>query len=304
MKIGILSFKALSVRPSPEELRLQKVAREMGHTARIFRSARCQLVYDGTSKRLLYEGKLFPKYDVMITRPGVIRDVSLSVAMVKEMEIMGMPVFNKYSSIIDAKNKLKTTQILSNYNIPVPKTVVIRYQEYLSKAVDLVGGMPVIVKTPYGSYGNGVQIVESMRGLKSTLDWKTNVMYMIQEFVKYTKGQDIRIFVVGGKIMGSMMRKASKGEFRSNIELGGVGRPVEITEEEHDIALRSVQALDLDYGGVDIIRSKNGPCVLEVNSNPGFKELERSTGIDIAGSIIEYAIQYAEKTPVFGKNGS
>ena len=128
-------------------------------------------------------------------------------------------------------------------------------------------------------------------------------MYMIQEFVKYSKGQDIRVFVVGGKIVGTMMRKARKGEFRSNIELGGKSSIVEITEEEKDIALRAVQALDLDYGGVDLIRSKNGPVVLEVNSNPGFKELEKATGVDIAGIIVEYAIEYAKRAPVFGKNG-
>jgi len=299
MKIGILSFKALSSQASPEEIRLKKAARALGHTSRIFRSARCQLVYDGTSKRLLYDGKLFPKYDVMITRPSVLKDVTLSVAIIKEMEMMGMPVINSHSSILDAKNKLKTTQILAHYNIPVPKTVIVRWQDYVDQAVKLVGGMPVIVKTPYGSYGNGVQIVESKRALKSTLDWRHNIMYMIQEFVKYTKGEDVRVFVIGGKVMGAMIRKAKKGEFRSNIELGGVGSPVEITEEEKDISLRSVQALDLAYGGVDIMRSRNGPVVLEVNSNPGFKELERATGADIAGSIVEYAIDYAKRTPAF-----
>jgi ribosomal protein S6--L-glutamate ligase len=303
MKIGILSFKALSGQASKEEIRLKKAARELGHTARIFRSARFQLVYDGSSKRLLYDGKLFPKYDVMITRPSVIREVDLSISIIRQMEMMGMQVFNSSSSILDAKNKLKTAQILAHYNIPVPKTVVVRWSQYVDDAVKLVGGMPVIVKTPFGSYGQGVTIVESKRGLKSTLDWKENIMYMIQEFVKYSKGQDIRVFVVGGKIVGTMMRKARKGEFRSNIELGGKSSIVEITEEEKDIALRAVQALDLDYGGVDLIRSKNGPVVLEVNSNPGFKELEKATGVDIAGIIVEYAIEYAKRAPVFGKNG-
>lgn len=302
MKIGILSFKALSFKASPEEIRLKKVAQEMGHTARIFRSAKCQLVYDGTSHRLLYDGKLFPKYDVMITRPSVLRDVNLSISIIKEMEMMGMPVFNRYSAILNAKNKLQTMQILDHYNIPIPKTVVIRFEDYIDQAVKAVGGFPVIVKTPYGSYGNGVTIIESKRGLKSTLDWQMNLMYMIQEFVKYSRGKDIRVFVVGGKVVGAMMRKAVKGEFRSNIELGGVGTVVEITEEERDIALRAVQALDLDYGGVDIIRSKTGPCVLEVNSNPGFKELERATGIDIGGALIEYAVEFAKRAPVFGVN--
>jgi ribosomal protein S6--L-glutamate ligase len=304
MKIGILSFKALSKAASKEEIRIKNTARAMGHKARVFRSARFQLVYDGTARRLLYNGKLFPKYDVIITRPSVLRDVDLSISIIKQMEMMGVPVFNRYTPILKAKNKLKSMQIMDHYNIPIPKTAVIRYEEYIDLAVKSVGGMPVIVKTPFGSYGAGVTIVESKRGLKSMLDWKSSNMYMIQEFVKDSKGSDIRVFVVGGKVVGTMMRSASKGEFRSNIELGGKGGPVEITEEEKEISLKAVQALDLEYGGVDILRSKKGPVILEINCNPGFKALEAATGVDIATPIVEFAIEYAEsKKPLFYGNG-
>jgi ribosomal protein S6--L-glutamate ligase len=304
MKIGILSFRALSKKAAPEEIRLKKAAIEAGHTARIFRSGKFQLVYDGTARRLMYDGKLFPKYDVIITRPTVLRDVDLNISIVKQMEMMGIPVFNRFDSIIKAKNKLKSLQIFDHYNIPIPKTVVIRSPNYIDLAVEGCGGMPVIVKSPFGSYGAGVTIVESKRALKSMLDWEDSNIYMIQEFVKYSRGRDIRVFVVGGKVVGTMMRSARKGEFRSNIELGGKGTPVEITDEEREISLKAVQALDLEYGGVDILRSKFGPVVLEVNSNPGFKALESSTGVDIAGAIVEFAIEFAKsKTPMFASNG-
>jgi len=304
MKIGILSFKGISKMASKEEIRIKNTARAMGHKARIFRSGRFQLVYDGTARRLLYNGKLFPKYDVIITRPSVLRDVDLSISIIKQMEMMGIPVFNRYTPIIKAKNKLKSMQIMDHYNLPIPKTAVIRYGEYVDLAVKAVGGMPVIVKTPFGSYGAGVTIVESKRGLKSMLDWKNSNMYMIQEFVKDSKGSDIRVFVVGGKVVGTMMRSAGRGEFRSNIELGGKGGPVEITDEEKEISLKAVQALDLEYGGVDILRSKKGPVILEINCNPGFKALEAATGVDIATPIVEFAVEYAEsKNPVFYENG-
>lgn len=304
MKIGILSFKAISKKAAPEEIRLKNVAREMGHNTRIFRSGKFQLVYDGTSRRLMYDGKLFPKYDVFIIRPSVLRDVELSVSIIKQLEMMGIPVFNSYESITKAKNKLKTMQIMDHYNMPIPRTVIIRSPDYIDLAVKAVGGFPVIVKTPFGSYGSGVTIVESKRALVSMLDWDNSIMYMIQEFVKYSKGKDIRVFVVGGKVVGTMMRKAMKGEFRSNIELGGIGIPVEITENEKNISLKAVQALDLEYGGVDILRGKDGPVILEVNSNPGFKELERATGVDIAKFIIEYAVEFAKRNaPMFGGNG-
>jgi len=204
-------------------------------------------------------------------------------------------LFNRYESILKTKNKIKTMQILDHYDLPIPKTVVLHRPEDLKQAVKLVGGFPLIVKQPFGSFGAGVTIVESMRALQSFLLWK-EPMYLLQQYVKYSKGKDIRIFVINGKVAGTMMRSAKRGEFRSNIELGGKGGPAEITEEEAAIAVRAVQALDLHYGGVDIMRGKDGPVILEVNSNPGFKALEESTGSDIAGSLIDYAVEYAERS--------
>lgn len=294
MKIGILSFASRSKRAKPEELRLQSAARKMGHSVRIFRAQNFKMVYDQHSPWLLYDNKTFPKLDLVIVRPSILKNMTLHLSLVEQMEMMGIVLFNKFQPILSSKNKIKTTQILDHHNIPMPQTVVVRRSDDLVSAAKKVGGFPLIVKAPTGSFGNGVVIVESMRALKSFLLWD-QPMYLIQAYVKYSKGKDIRIFVVNGKVVGSMMRSAKKGEFRSNIELGGVGRPVEITDEEASVALRSVQALDLDYGGVDIMRSKNGPVVLEVNSNPGFKSLEESTGIDVAKAIVEYGVEYAQR---------
>lgn len=294
MKIGILSYRSLSNKATKEEIELKKVARERGHVARIFRASKFQLIFDSKSPWLLYDGKPFENYDVMITRPSILNNVDLHVSLIQQMEMMGIPLFNRSQAIQSAKNKIKTMQILDHYGIPIPKTMVVRRKDDLMEASKLLGGFPIIVKQPVGSFGVGVTIIESMRALKSFLLWD-QPMYLLQEFVKYSKGKDIRIFVINGRVVGSMMRKAKKGEFRSNIELGAVGRPVEITEEEASIALRSVQALDLTYGGVDVIRGANGPVVLEVNSNPGFKELEKSTGVSIAGAIVDYAIEYGER---------
>ncbi len=294
MRIGILSFRSPKKRASSEEIRMQKEARAAGHTSRIFRAAKFKMVYDGSSPWLFYDGKPFPHYDVVIARPSILKNVDLNASVIEQMQMMGTLVFNRYEPIVNAKNKLKTTQILDHYGIPVPQTVVVRRSDDLKGAVKLLGGFPVILKHPVGSYGNGVMIVESMRALKSMILWD-QPLYLLQRFVKFSKGKDIRIFVVNGKVIGSMMRSAKKGEFRSNIELGGVGKPVKITNEEVSIALRSVQALDLHYGGVDVIRGKEGPVVLEVNSNPGFKSLEKATGLNVAKSIVDYAIELADR---------
>lgn len=294
MKIGILSFRSPNRKASKEELLLQAAARSLGHTARIFRAKRFQMVYDRKSPWLLYDGKKFPKYDVVITRPSILNEVDLRASLIEQMDMAGILLFNKFQAIINSKNKVRTMQILDHYDIPIPKTVFVSRSDDLKQASKLVGGFPLIIKVPVGSFGNGVTIVESMRALKSMILWD-KPMYIFQQFVKFSKGKDIRVFVVNGHVVGSMMRAAQKGEFRSNIELGGRSSTVEITEEEAAIALRAAQALDLNYAGVDIMRSKEGPMVLEVNSNPGFKELQSITGIDIAKSIVEYAVEYAGK---------
>lgn len=294
MKIGILSYRALSNKAAKEEIGLKNAARELGHQARIYRASRFQMVFDNHSPSLLYDSKPFPKCDVMITRPSVLMNVDLNIALIEQMEMSGLLIFNRYQSILKAKNKIKTMQILDHYGIPIPKTVVVRRAADLPQAVKLVGGFPVILKQPVGSFGTGVTIIESMRNLKSVLLWD-QPMYLLQQYVKYSKGKDIRIFVVNNKVIATMMREAKKGEFRSNIELGAIGKPVEISEEEASIAIRSIQALDLNYGGVDLMRSKDGPVILEVNSNPGFKELEKATDVSVAGAIVKYAVEYAEK---------
>lgn len=294
MNIGILSYRSLERKASEEEYRIKRAITQLGHKAKIFRAQKFQMVFDKKSPSLLYDGKPLGKCDLMMTRPSVLHNVDLHISLIDQMELLGIPLFNTYDAILKSKNKIKTMQILDHFGIPIPNTVVVQRKEDLLKASKSVGGFPLIVKQPFGSFGNGVCIVESMRALKSFLRWD-EPMYLLQQFVKYSKGKDIRIFVVNGKVEGAMMRSAQKGEFRSNIELGGKGAPVEITEEEASIAIRSVQALNLHYGGVDVMRGKSGPVVLEVNSNPGFKSLEESTGAKIALALAEFAIQVAER---------
>lgn len=295
MKIAILSFQPVTKKASREEIRLLKAARQLGHIGRIFRVEKCQLVYDNHHPQVLYDGEKFPKYDVIIPRASVLTNVELKVAIVKQFELMGYPIVNNYGAIARAKNKLRTLQILDHFGIPIPRTIVVRQFKYLDDAIKKVGGPPVIMKTPFGSFGSGVVIAESKRAVTSALDffWEMSDenIILIQEYVKEAKGRDIRIFVVGERVVGAMMRASKRGEFRSNMELGAESSLVEITDEERDIAIRATKAVRLDIAGVDIMRSKNGAIVLEVNSNPGFKALEAVTGKDIASEMIRYAVQ-------------
>lgn len=299
MRIGVLSYYHVGRRVSVEESRLKQEGQSLGAPVRIFRAANCQLVFDARGPSILHKGKKFPALDVLIPRMTVLKHVELQSALLKQFQLSGVPVINGFRPINRAKNKLNTMQILSHHGVPVPRTIVIRRMSQLDFAVKYLGGLPVILKTPFGSYGSGVVIADTKRSLTSSIDaifggQEMNII-LLQQFIRESKGKDIRVFVVGGKVVAAMMRQAVRGEFRSNIELGGAGEVVTITPDEERIALRATETLGLEIAGVDIVRSNSGPLVLEVNGNPGFKKLEEVTGINIARTIIEHAISRAGK---------
>lgn len=298
MKIAILSMQPSTKRAHAEELRLKAEAKALGHTARIFRADRCQLVYEQGKPFVLHDLKPFPAFDVVIPRASVTTNVELRCAIVKQLQLMGFRMLNDYLAISRAKNKLRTMQILAHHHVPTPRTMVIRTLADIDEAIKYVGGLPVIIKTPFGSYGSGVVIAESKRSVYSALDLAmkstASDIIMIQQYISESKGSDVRVFVVGGKVVGAMVRQAKRGEFRSNMELGGTGAPIDPDDATKEVALRAVEALKLHVAGVDVIQTKDGPAVLEVNANPGFKGLEQTTQLNIAREIVTYAVKYAK----------
>ncbi|MFH0857307.1 MAG: RimK family alpha-L-glutamate ligase, partial [Candidatus Magasanikbacteria bacterium] len=207
---------------------------------------------------------------------------------------------NSHLPVLRAKNKLRTLQILNKHRLPIPKTYLLRSQHYIDDVIKEVGKFPVILKTIYGSHGSGVSIVESKRGLRSIVDLLTSeygsLPIVIQEYVREAKGKDIRVFIVGKRIVGAMERVAAKrGEFRSNFKLGGRVRVAELSEEEKKCAFASVRACGLDFAGVDILRTNSGPKILEVNANPGLEGITLATGRDIAGELIKYTVKQSTK---------
>lgn len=293
LKIGILSFTPLGKKATVSELMLKKTAQYLGHSVRIFRNARFQFTFDATRPRLFYKSEPFTPPSVMIIRPYVFRDVDLEISTVKHLQLMDIPVVNRYLPIVRAKNKVRTLQMLSHDGIPIPKTVVIHSLDYLDSAIKKIGRFPIIMKMPHGSQGMGVSIIESNRSLRSMLDLitmslKGNLIIM-QEYVKEAKGKDIRVFVVGGKIVCAMERKAKRGEFRSNFHRGGSIALADLSEEEKSMAIKSVKSIGLDVAGVDIIRTVDGPKILEVNSNPGLEGITKATSVNVAEHIIRFA---------------
>jgi ribosomal protein S6--L-glutamate ligase len=302
MIIGLLQFKpgqTIRSRKLPADIKMLKEAvKELGHTPKILRVDKCQLYYNSKKPDVLYGGKPFPKVDVIIPRFTALTNVTLKATIVHQLHLIGIPIIQSFKSLVRAKNKLRSLQLLSNKGIPVPTTIVVKRFEYLNIAIEKVGGFPIIIKTPFGSMGSGVAIVETRRALHSAFDMLLTSpdfnSLLIQEYVEEAEGKDIRVYIVDSKILTAMERIAPEEEFRSNLALGGVGNVAKLSKEEKKIALDAAKVLDLKVAGVDILRSKHGPVVMEVNCNAGIEGITEVTGIDIAKEIVKYAVKFAK----------
>lgn len=274
-------------------------AKKRNHQLVVMESTKFNFAMSDKGKmHLLYNGKKMPKLDCILPRMFITEGIEKELLLNNQMLLMGYTVMNGVLPFMYAKNKIITMQILASHGLPIPKTMVVRSLDHFDNAIKEVGGLPIVVKVPQASQGKGVAIVESKRSLSSSLSVLMNhgaANVILQEYIEEANGSDLRIFVVGGKVIASMQRNAMDGDFRSNVHQGGKGDLVDITKEEKDISIQAAQVLGLDVAGVDIIRSKRGPLIMEVNSSPGLAGITKVTGIDIAGKIIEFMVEKAEK---------
>lgn len=277
----------------------QASAKEKGHTLEFVSSNECKMRFSAKPEILVNNKKI--RMNALIVRPSFSwKNADIHANLIKQFELSGVPTLNSYNSIMITKNKIRTLQILSRYHIPMPKTYVVRSAEFIPEIMKDIGTYPVILKAATGAKGIGVSIVESQRGLRSMIEMLMNDddahPLIVQEYIKEARGTDVRVFIVGNKIVAAMDRIATKkGEFRSNFSLGGKVKVASLSPEEKKISLKAAKACGLDFAGVDLIRSKRGPKILEVNSNPGLQGITEATGIDVAGHIIDLAVQRAHE---------
>ena len=210
--------------------------------------------------------------------------------------MMGVPCLNGAVAIARSRDKLRAMQLLTKKDIDVPITVCARTPKDLDLMLELVGGTPVIVKLQQGTQGIGVMIAETRQAVSSLLEtlWGMGQEIIVQQYIAESKGRDVRALVVGDRVVGAVRRKARKGEFRANIHRGGEGRPIRLSEAFAQTAVKAAKVLGLEVAGVDLLEGKDGPLVMELNSSPGFEGLERATGKDIAGAIVDHGVTYAQ----------
>lgn len=285
MKIFVLSrnAKLYSTRRIVEE------AEARGHEVSVIDYLKCSIMIDRGKPCLMYDGKKMETPDAVIPRIGASRTFYGS-AVVRQFEMMQVFTTASSQAIVRSRDKLRSMQVLSRHHIDMPQTAFASNEGEIKTLIQLVGGAPIIIKLLEGTQGNGVVLAESYNAAKSALDafygLKANIL--VQEFVKESEGRDIRVFIVGDKVKGSMVRQSKSGEFRSNLHQGGTATKIKLSAKEKSTALAAAKALGLTICGVDLIPSARGPLVMEVNSSPGLEGIENSTRDNIAGYIIKY----------------
>jgi ribosomal protein S6--L-glutamate ligase len=292
MKIAILSRK----RDLYSTRRLQEAAIERGHEADVIDTMRCYMNITSSRPTIHYKGTELKAYDAVIPRIG--SSVTFyGAAVVRQLEMMNVFVVNDSVAITRARDKLRSLQLLSKKGIGLPITGFAHSIDEIQDLIKMVGGVPLVIKFLEGTQGIGVVLVESTKAARSVIEaflgLKVNIM--VQEYIKEAAGADVRCFVVGDKVVAAMKRQSkSPEEFRSNLHRGGTASDVEITEEERNMAIRAAHIIGLNVAGVDIVRSNRGPLIMEVNASPGLEGIEKATGKDVAGSIIEFIEQSTE----------
>lgn len=285
MKIGILSrnTKLYSTK------RLIEEAQNRGHEVMVIDPLNCYMDITSHKPMIYYKEQSLEGFHAIIPRIGA-SVTFYGTAVLRQFEMMGVYGLNESVAISRSRDKLRSLQILSRKGIGLPITSFAHSTKMTEELIKLVGGAPLVIKLLQGTQGKGVVLAETSKAAESVIDAfrEMNAHFLVQEFIKEAAGSDIRCFVIGDKVVASMIRKAKEGEFRSNLHRGGVAQVINITPEERSTALRAAKAMGLNVAGVDLLRANHGPLVMEVNSSPGLEGIERSTEKNIASTMIEF----------------
>lgn len=288
MKIGILSRGQENYTTK----RLYQASRRLGHAAIVMDPFDCYLHIGCKGRAIYHQQRVMDNLDVVLPRLSSVT-ARYGLEIVEHFEWVGVTVINNATAIANARNKFRSLRMLAAHDIPIPPSFTVGSMDFLEQAIRRTGEYPFIIKPFEGTQGEGIILLETLLSLASTLDAMCNLHqdYVVQPFIEEAAGEDIRALVIGGKLICAMKRKAQKGEFRANIHRGGVGISIELEPEYAEIALKAADVMQLDIAGVDMLETREGPIVLEVNPSPGFEGLEAATGRNIARTIIEYAVR-------------
>ena len=276
--------------------RLVESAELKGHNVTVLDHLKCDIVIEQDNPTIYYKAEKIENVDAVIPRIGA-SVTFYGASVVRQFEMMGVATAVESQALVRSRDKLRSLQILAKSDVGLPKTVFTNYSKEVKKIIDSVGGAPLIVKLLEGTQGYGVVLAPTKKAAESIIEafHSMKARVIVQEFIEEAKGADIRAFVIGNKVVGAMKRQGKEGEFRSNLHQGGSGELIKLSRREREVALTAAKAMGLSIAGVDLLQSERGPLVLEVNSSPGLEGIEKTTNKDVAGGIIDFVEQLAEK---------
>jgi ribosomal protein S6--L-glutamate ligase len=277
--------------------RIMESAQKRGHEINFINVGGCYIKLANNNSEIFYdEGKKLSKVDYVIPRlkPNM---TFFGSAIIHQMEIMKINLLNGSDAITNSRDKLRTLQIMVEQNIDIPITSFANSAYDTKDLIGHVGGAPLIIKLLEGTKGVGVVLADTNKASESVINAfrSLNADILVQQYIKESKGHDIRCFVIGDQVVASMERIAQEGEFRANIHLGAIAKSINVTDKEREIAIKATKAMGLEVAGVDMVRSNSGVKILEINSSPGLEGIENATGIDIALRMIEYIEKKIER---------
>ena len=269
--------------------RLVEAATKRKHSVQVIDPLMCEIIIEKKNPAVIYKGKYLENVDAIIPRIGA-SVTFYGTAVVRQFEMMKVFSTVESQALVRSRDKLRSLQVLSRAGLGMPKTVFSNYTKDVAEVINYVGGAPLVIKLLEGTQGLGVVLAETNNAAESVLEAFNGLQarVIVQEFIKESKGADIRAFVVDGNVVGAMKRQGKESEFRSNLHRGGSATIIQLTDEEENAALKAAKALGLGICGVDMLQSARGPLILEVNSSPGLEGIEFATKKDIANIIIRY----------------
>jgi ribosomal protein S6--L-glutamate ligase len=300
MKIALLTRNAKLY----SHQRIIEAAEKRGHQIVPIDYLRCYMNITSKKPELRYLGEKLTGFDAVIPRIAA-SHTFYGLAVLRQFEMMGVYPLNESVAIGRSRDKLRSLQILARDGVGLPVTAFANDTSRTNDLLEIVGGAPVVVKLLEGTQGIGVVLGETPKSARSVIDafHGANIAILVQEFIKEAEGKDIRAFVVGGKVIATMERSGPEGDFRSNLHRGGSATQVVLSKAERAAAIKAAKSMGLNVAGIDMLRSKRGPVVMEVNSSPGLEGIEKATGLDIAAAIIAFLETNAKpgKTKTKGK---
>jgi len=271
--------------------RIVEEARNKGLRVEVCDPMKFSLMVTDGSVDVLHRGKHFA-FDAVIPRIGH-SITQHGVAVLRHIEQLGIWTANTGQGILQSRDKLHASQILARNRIPIPRTVYVRDILDVEHAIDIVGGLPVVVKVTQGTQGDGVFLRHTVFEVRNLVQGllMTGKSVLVQEYIAESHGKDIRALVVGDHVVACMRRRARGREFRSNYHLNGTVENVDLPPRYAEAACRAARVLGLNIAGVDLLEGNDGPLVLEVNSSPGLEGIEKASGVNVAGAIVDYVME-------------